>query len=216
MFNQTLFEEWYSAYSGNTYTVPANQVGFFNDFRDTYERQLVELGIFNFTGAESVQTYNIPYCSLEFLPIPLWKTITSVKKIDIVKGTETLLLEGVHFYHDNLTKKVILGNEYIIALNFACLSCNCSCQKIRIEGQYALDFPISLRNDLFLVIFNNMKNKADPDFESCDDIESISAGNITIKKSTTKVEDKTDVNNIFSYPKFRGLGLVASNFLKIY
>lgn len=214
MYTKSQFEQFYTNYSGVSYVVPADQVGFFNFLLNKYQDQLKSLNIFNFTNSPSIRRYRIAYCQLQYLPVPLWQSITAIKKIDIKTNVEKILIENTDYTTFD-SKVNIFGFDYIQALDFKCLSCNCQCEVIQIEGIYGVMMPDSLRDALFLIIYKNLQIMSTIGVNACNDIESISAGNISIRNRANKT-DKMNINNILSYPEFENLKNYQMHFLKIY
>ncbi|MGL5964717.1 MAG: hypothetical protein ACRCZ2_10035 [Fusobacteriaceae bacterium] len=215
MFTQPQFEAFISNYTGVVYAIPATQVGRFNYLKDKYLEQVEELNIFNLDDVVSTKNYDIPHCSLEYLPVPLWSRIDTVVKISIKDSQQTNLVVDTDYSVDTDTIK-INKIDYIQALNFKCLSCNCACEKIRVTGKYGLVFSTNLLNALFLILYKNIQKDELTSVDCCDDIESIQAGSVTLKYSNSDLTTDEDVDDIFSYPEFTNLGKYKKHFIRLY
>lgn len=210
MFSQSQLESYISSITGTIYTVPVSKIGLMNYYFTLYESQLEQLNIFNVDDIVTQRDFEIAYCNLDYLPIPLFETITKVEKFNKITGVSIDLTNSNKYYQDI---RKIDGLNYILALNFKCLSCNCECEVIRITGKYGIKPNQNLINFIYSIIYENLQsNNSVPSSSSnscCDDLESINAGSIAIKfkNSTTQAvkTTTTNPNDLFSYSSINSL-----------
>lgn len=212
------FETYIKAYSNNpAYVLSSALVGQFNYFVDLYQVQLEDLGIFNFTDLEQTRSYEVPFCELNYMVIPIWKSISKVEKLMIkTKVKTTLILDTDYFLEPIVINQVRHTN----ALDFKCLSCNCICDRILVTGVYGVDVPSYVTNTISLIIYNNLGTGLSlGGADCCANIKAKSSGqgSVTYYDKISTVYNTKQSDNIISYPVInRFLLALKRKFIKFY
>lgn len=212
------FETYIKAYSNNpAYVLSPALVGQFNYLVDLYQAQLEDLGIFNFTNLEETRSYEVPFCELNYLPIPIWKSISKVEKLEIKTKAKTVLILNTDYFLEPI---VINQVRHTNALDFKCLSCSCACERLLVTGIYGVDVPSYVINTLSLIIHNNLGTELSlGGSDCCANIKAKSSGqgSVTYYDKVATVSNIKQSDNIISYPVInRFLLALKRKFIKFY
>jgi hypothetical protein len=222
MFEQVDFETFISRIYNITYTIPSNQIGLFEYYKMLYIRQLKSFDVFDLSDKIKEKRYEIAFCRLEYLPTPLWQKDNDFKicKINLHDGTSMDLIEDKDYWFETID---LDDYEYIIGINFKCLSCNCECEMIKIKGNYGIKITDELSNYMFNVIYSALKTGSNITANGCkDNIEYERTGNYNVKykSNTSTTNTKTfekNPNDITSYPFIYSLiAYYKRYFIKLY
>jgi hypothetical protein len=185
------------------FTLTTTDLGYYEEYMALYASQIKKFDLFYFETYKSNREYDILTCQLQYLATPIWQEKNlKVSKLDIKSNTLTPLILNQDYRCDYL---YIEDKKYIRGLNFNCLSCNCECEKIVINGIYGFDFDENLIRFIYLAMYQAIGTV--PTNTSCkDNIKSETTGNYSVTyydKTNTTVKTNTAFNPlmIYSYPQ---------------
>jgi hypothetical protein len=224
--NQTDFIKYIRLMTKNpSFTLTTDEVGLFNEYLSLYTSQLIKMGMFDMSIINNQKAYDIPFCQLDYLPVPIWQEGTTNKPLIIQKkNAKTGDIKDLFIDKDYDLEFIVIGDyKYIIGVNFKCLSCNCECEKIIINGVYGFRVDEEISNFIYLILFKNLSSTL-PTGNSCkENIKSESTGNYSVTyydKPTTGTNTTAFSSNplmISSYPQVADLlGFYRKYFIQLY
>jgi hypothetical protein len=185
-----------------TFELTSIEQDFFNEYLSLYTSQLKKLGLFYFGTQTIRRRYDILFCQLDYLSTPIWQeTGLKVEKWNIKSNTYQLLTLNNDYIYDYA---YIDDKQYVRGIDFACLSCNCECEKIVITGNYGIEIDLSIFYPLYLALYSSI-GTAVPSGSCKDNIKSEKTGNYSVtyydKTQTTKTNSTYNPQMIYSYPE---------------
>jgi hypothetical protein len=176
-----------------------------------YKNQLSKY--FRFSNLQISQFINIEFCGQDkvFLKNPLTLTNVVVEELNVkTRMLETKIVDtDFRFIIDKF-----VDQEYIYALDFGCLGCICSCDKLKITGLWGLELPDYIEKLIYdLIETKSLVTVSDP----CQEIASEKIGEYQVTyRDTTKKTSTLDVNNVYSIPQLSQLiSQIQSHFLYV-
>jgi hypothetical protein len=169
---------------------------------------------FRFDDTLKSKFINIENCgqSKVYLEMPLIiDDSTLIEEYSIKTRMLTTLAKDVDFMYSTDTFDTV---DYSYALDFECLNCICTCEKIKIKGIWGVLLPSYLE----LAIYNLIESKSQVlTTDPCQDIASEKIGEYNVTYRDTNTNTNTlDINNVYSIPLLsRALAQIQTHFLYV-